>query len=379
MNSPDRDKEPFKVGVLSVVKHDYLPRAIAAHPRFELQFVADDETRPDWTHERNQLFANEFDIPYLRDVRQALHDYDLDAVAVSSEAERHCDLAVLAAEAGLHLVVDKPLSTTIEACDRLVDAVRDNDVRCLVWNRNYLPALIQAQQAVSSGKLGKLQAIHCDFYFSKDAGPPLGTRQEGDPPIDWLERQLEAHADGSDGGVGSNPMGELQVEGIYPLAYVGMLTGGAAVERVFAKATSHFHQAHADNEVDDLASVTMEIEGGIIGSLCIGRIGADAHPDIGEIKLRLVGSNGAAVISEARPEVSIHYKGQPRHEFRNRRIANDNDYLLAENFARAIDGEEEPVLDCLGARNLCAVVTAALESAKTGQAVKVRNRADVAG
>ena len=32
----------FRAGVLSVVKHDYLPRAVAAHPRFELLVVADD-------------------------------------------------------------------------------------------------------------------------------------------------------------------------------------------------------------------------------------------------------------------------------------------------------------------------------------------------
>ena len=122
-----------------------------------------------------------------------------------------------------------------------------------------------------------------------------------------------------------------------------------------------------------------EIEGGIIGSLCIGRIGADSHPDIGEIKLHLIGSDGAAVISEPRPEVSIHYKGQPTHEFRNRRIANENDYLLAENFALVIDGEEDPVLDCLQARNVCAVVIAALESANTGRAIEVMNRAGITG
>ena len=374
MNPTDRDKEPFRVGVLSVVKHDYHPRAIAAHPRFELRFVADEESRPDWTHERNALFAEEFGIPYLRAVKDALGTEKIDAVAVSPEAERHCELAIKAAERGLHVVVDKPLSTTIAACDSLVDAVRENGVQCLVWNRNYLPALIQAREAVRSGKVGRLKAIHCDFYFSKDAGPPLGTRKEGDPPIEWLERQLEAHADGSDGGVGASPMGELEVEGVYPLAYVDLLTEGAAVEKVFARTASHFHQAHADNEVDDLASVVMEIEGGIIGSLCIGRIGAESHPDIGEIKIRLVGTDGAAVISEARPEVSIHYKGQPDNDFRNRRIADRNNYLLAENFARAIDGEEEPVLGCLAARNICAVVTAALESAETGRSVEVDNR-----
>ena len=59
MIATDRSRAPFQVGVFSVVKHDYLPRAIAAHPRFELKCVADNDDRPDWTHERNQLFADE--------------------------------------------------------------------------------------------------------------------------------------------------------------------------------------------------------------------------------------------------------------------------------------------------------------------------------
>lgn len=37
MKTTDRTKLPFRVGVLSVVKHDYLPRAIAAHPPFEFK------------------------------------------------------------------------------------------------------------------------------------------------------------------------------------------------------------------------------------------------------------------------------------------------------------------------------------------------------
>jgi predicted dehydrogenase len=169
-------------------------------------------------------------------------------------------------------------------------------------------------------------------------------------------------------------MGELQVEGIYPLAYIRMLTGGARVGRVFARTTAHFHQAHADNGIDDLATVTLEMENGVIGSLCIGRIGAAAHPDIGEIKLHLIGEKGAMVISEARPEVAIHYRGQPPLEFKHRRIADENNYLLAENFARAIDGSERPVLDARDAREICAIVLAAIESGKSGAPVTVSHR-----
>jgi len=364
------ETKTFRAGVFSVVKHCYLPRAVSAHPRFELVVVTDDVDQPDWVHVRNQKFADEFGIPYVPDVAKAIAEYDFEIAAVSPEAERHCDLAVRAADAGLHVIADKPMSTRLSECDRLVEAVQRNDVKFLLWNRNYLPAVIQAKEAIASGAIGALQAIHVDFYFSKDAGPPKGSRAEGDPPIDWLERQMEAHSDGSDGGVGREAMGELQIEGIYPLGYVQLLTG-QNVQRVFARTATHFHQANVDNNVDDLATVSLELAGGIIGSLCIGRIGAASHPDIGEIKIHAIGSKGGLVITEARPEVSIYYRDQPPLEFKNERIANENDFLLMDDFARALDTGSKPILNAQAGRDIAATVFAAVESGKTGQLVEV--------
>ena len=372
MSSNDQQPQKLPVAVLSVVKHCYVPRGIFSHDRFRPAVVADDPQQPSWVHERNEKFAVEFDIPYVRDIASALADYGAKVAVVSSEAERHCDLSVRAADAGLHVVQDKPMSTRLSECDRLVDAVERNHVKFLMWNRNFLPAIQQADEAIRRGDIGRLQAIHVDFYFAKDAGPPLGSRGPNDPPLDWLGALKAAHATGADGGVGTSPMGELEVEGIYPLAYIHRLTR-ARVRRVFACTTSHFHQLHADNNVDDLATVTLEMEGGMAGSLCIGRIGNASHPDIGEIKLHVQGSDGAMVISEARPEVSVHYRGQPDVEFPHVRIANDNDWLLADDFARAIDADRDTALDARVSREICATVHAAIESGHTGLPVQVRD------
>ena len=360
----------YRCAALSAVKHDYLPRAVHAHPCFELAVVADDPGVPQWAHERNAQFAAEFGVPYVRDVASAIAEHGVQVAVVSSEAERHCDLSVRAAAAGLHVIQDKPMSTELAECDRLLAAVRAAGVCFLLWNRNRLPALIQAQEELRRGAIGELRAIHVDFYFAKDAGPPKGSRQPGYPPIDWLARQLEAHADGSDGGVGRTPMGELQIEGIYPLGYIHELTG-SRVRRVFARTAAHFHQANADNDVDDLATVTLEMENGMLGSLCIGRIGAASHPEIGEIKLHLVGSNGALVITEARPEVGIHYRGQPPAEYRNVRVADSNNFLLMENFKAAMETGAGTVLDAQAGRDITAAVAAAIESGRTGRAVDV--------
>ncbi len=361
----------FRCAVLSAVKHDYVARGVASHPQFELVVVADDPQVPEWAHERNQQFADSQSIPYVRDVERALREFDVDVAIVSSEAERHCDLSIRAAAVGKHVIQDKPLSTRRSEVDRLVAAVEQSGVKFLMWNRNFIPAVIHARDQIAAGAIGRPTAIHADFYFAKDAGPPKGSRLPGYPPLSWQTHQIASHIDGSDGGIGREPMGELAIEGIYPLGYLQMLTG-ARVQRVFARSTAHFHQVNADNGAEDLASVTLEMEGGLIGSLAIGRIGAASHPSGGEIKLHVLGSEGALVVNEAHPEVGIYYRGQPAKEARQRRVANENDFLLADNFARAIDTDGDTMMDARASLAIFATIEAALESCRTGLVVEVQ-------
>lgn len=361
----------LRCAVLSVAKHDYVARGIASHPRFELAVMADDPDVPDWAHERNQQFADANQIPYIRDVEYALREFDIQVAIVSPAAQRHCDLSIRAAKLGKHIVQDKPLAVERTAADALVWAVEQSGVKFLMWNRNFLPAVIHAREQVAAGMIGQPRAMHVDFYFAKDAGPPKGSRSAGEPPMNWLAHQIAAHVDGSDGGLGTDPMGELAIEGIYPLAYLRMLSC-APVRRVFARSTAHFHQLYADNDVEDLASVTLELADGVIASLAIGRIGVASHPSGGEIKLHLLGSQGGLVVHEGRPDVGIYYRGQPPKEPRQRRIANENDFLLAENFAQAIDNNGETILDVHASHAIFSTIEAALQSCRTGHAVEVR-------
>src|SRR5271169_6120002 len=97
----------FRCAVLSPLKHDYIARGMASHPRFELVVVADDPQVPAWAHERNRQLAAEWGVPYVRNVEQALREYDVDVAIVSPQGERHCDLSILAASAGKHVIQDK--------------------------------------------------------------------------------------------------------------------------------------------------------------------------------------------------------------------------------------------------------------------------------
>src|SRR5438874_377281 len=166
----------FRCAVLSVLKHDYVARGVASHPRFELAVVADDPQLPAWAHERNQQFADAHKIPYVRDVARALAEFDVQVAIVSPEAQRHCDLSIRAAAAGKHVIQDKPLSTCRSEVERLVAAIDQHGVKFLMWNRNFIPAVLHAREQIAAGAIGAVESIHVDFYFAKDAGPPKGTR-----------------------------------------------------------------------------------------------------------------------------------------------------------------------------------------------------------
>jgi predicted dehydrogenase len=360
----------FRAAVLSVVKHDYVARGMASHPRFELAVVADDPNMPDWVHERNQQFADANRIPYVRDVERALRDFSVDLAIVSSEAERHCDLTIRAARAGKHVVQDKPFATRRSDAERIVAEIERASVKFLMWNRNFLPAVLHAKEQIDAGAVGRVRAVHIDFYFAKDAGPPKGSRLPGYPSLDWHAHQIAAHIDGSDGGVGVAPIGELSNEGIYPLAYLRMLTS-ASVQRVFARSTAHFHQLYVDNGIEDLASMTLELSDDIVATVALGRIGAASHPSGGDMKIRIVGDAGALVIGESRPEVGVYYRNQPPKEARQRRVASDNDFLQADSIARAIDGVGTTILDARAGLAIFATIEAALEACRAGKPMHV--------
>jgi predicted dehydrogenase len=88
--------------------------------------------------------------------------------------------------------------------------------------------------------------------------------------------------------------------------------------------------------------------------------------------LHVLGTDGALVVGESRPEVGVYYRDQPAKEARQRRVAVDNDFLLADHLARAIDSGGETILDARAGRAIFATVEAALESSRTGQPVEVR-------
>ena len=76
----------------------------------------------------------------------------------------HAALAIKAAQAGAHVLVEKPVALSVEEADAMIDAARANGVRVMA-NHNWLfkPSVQRARELVESGEIGEV--VHVEAYY----------------------------------------------------------------------------------------------------------------------------------------------------------------------------------------------------------------------
>lgn len=104
------------------------------------------------------------------DLGALLAEQKPDAVHILTPPDSHADLAVQAMEAGAHVLVEKPMTVSVEAAERMVAAARERGVRLCV-NHNYLfkPSVSKARQLVASGEIGEVIYVNSYYGLSGEA------------------------------------------------------------------------------------------------------------------------------------------------------------------------------------------------------------------
>ncbi len=136
-------------GSLHAHVYHYLPQA-------ELVAVCDlDEARA-------REVAERYAAPQAyTDYRELLALPEIAAVSIATPDFAHREIAVAAAEAGLHILVEKPLATTVEDAEAIVQAADAAGVKLMVDFQNRVnPAFMAARVAVQNGELGALKYIY---------------------------------------------------------------------------------------------------------------------------------------------------------------------------------------------------------------------------
>jgi predicted dehydrogenase len=149
-------------GLLSTARiNDALISPIQASPRSELYAVGSRDQA------RAQAYAQEKGISRAYGSYEAmLADPAVDAVYISLPNSMHCEWTIKAAEAGKHILCEKPMAVTLDEFDSMAAAAANNNV-ILFEAFMYLhhPQTLRAQHLIREGRLGQLQTIQSWFHF----------------------------------------------------------------------------------------------------------------------------------------------------------------------------------------------------------------------
>jgi len=109
--------------------------------------------------------------PAHTDLTELLSDPLLDAVIIATPDRLHSIQVLAAARARKHILLEKPMATSVSECDAMIDACRTNDVTLamayhLRWHRGHR----MIRQQVGSGSLGALRHIRVHWTFQAPDG-----------------------------------------------------------------------------------------------------------------------------------------------------------------------------------------------------------------
>jgi predicted dehydrogenase len=210
--------------------------------------------------------AAQLDATAYRDYRDLLADDAVDAVDICLPHHLHANAIVAAAEAGKHVLCEKPLCLTTAEADRIRRAVDAAGVTLMCAHNNlYLPAVAQARELLDAGALGRVYELRTTDCFRSDFRP------------DTMGWRADRRTSGG---------GELIDTGYHP-TYLLLYLASDAPTDVTAMLSTH-RLSFMDGE--DSARVLVRFAGGALGELVTSW--AYSPPPYAE-KFSVVGERGS--------------------------------------------------------------------------------------
>jgi len=140
----------------------------------------------DTDEESAKYVAKKFNIPEVyTDYRNLLNNKNIDLVSICTPHHLHKQMAVDCAQAGKHILIEKPMAVTVQDADKIKEAIKGNDVKlCVVQNYRLFPSVQETKNIIENGRIGEIISMHAHMLDS----PPLGAGSS-----DWrISRQESA-------------------------------------------------------------------------------------------------------------------------------------------------------------------------------------------
>ncbi|CAG7618864.1 Gfo/Idh/MocA family protein [Paenibacillus allorhizosphaerae] len=321
-------------------------KAITPNPRAELVAVCDVDK------DKAQKLADTYDIPAVyQDFEEMLKRDDIDVVNICLPSGMHADFTVAAAQAGKHVLCEKPLDITKEKMDLMIGETRKRNVKLgVIYQRRTFPAAIATRKAIQEGKLGTmvLGDAYLKYYRSPEYYKSAGWRGT------WA----------LDGG------GALMNQGVHGIDLIQWMMGD--IHSVFA----HSKALVRDIEVEDTAVAVVKYKNGAFGVI---QGTTSVYPGQ-ETRFEVHGERGSIIFGDSgfkqwkmldSDETAPQVEGTASASSDPRNISSNGHFILVDDMIQAIMDDRDPMVTGEEARKAVSVILAIYESAREGKEIVI--------
>jgi predicted dehydrogenase len=314
--------------------------------------------------------AHEHGIPHafgsVTALLAAAHDTELsrlDVVSVCTPHPTHEAIVTQVAEAGIHVLCEKPLAISVESSQRMVDVCRRHDVKLgVLFQRRFWSAAQRMKALVGDGTISQPILGHVSVLLHRDPSYYSDTPWRGS----WE----------TDGG------GVLMTQGIHYIDILLWLMG--EVVEVHGYTNTFVHQEHMETE--DSATATLKFASGALATI---QASTAVTPGLG-VQIRITGTSGASMQLTEFPEgtegrIDLFGTNQnleteqtwPPDAELNTPLPEINAALIPfhkvqiADFVNAVMTDTEPAVTGEEATKALRVLLAIYESSETGKPVKL--------
>jgi len=307
----------------------------------------------DLREERGRPLAEELGAAYAADYREVVRRPDVQVVSICLPTALHLEVARAAAEAGKHVVVEKPIELNLDRALELIAACRRHGVKlAAVFNRRFVFGTRRAKQAVERGELGRV--LVADMVFKS-----------------W--RPLHYYTDSGWRGTWRLEGGAALInQGVHGVDLITWMAGPIRRVQGYARHLRH------PIEADDTTIAVCEYESGALG--VIEQTTSVRPRQLDRIELH--GEHGTILLEDYRIrewQVEGVDAGEPTPAELSLPGAEGGTavghFLQIQDMVDAVREGREPLIRGEDALHSLAVIQAIYEAERTGRAVEVRQLA----
>jgi len=338
-----------RVGVIgcgAIAEYVHLP-AYKENPMARLIAVCD------INKERAKKVAEAFEAEsWYIDYKELLKRDDIDAVSICTPNHLHCEQAVAAAEAGKHILLEKPMALTLRECDEIINACKKSGVKLMIGtNSKFDPVYQRVKTLIDQALIGKILIIKHHMAHS-------GPYKIWPAASDWFFDKDK---------VGGGCLMDLGSHAFDLLRWLaGDVTSVMAIGGAFIK---------KDKKMEDNALVLLTFKEGMLGEADFSWTYKGGY----EVTTEIIGTEGAIFVETPRSPITMYSEKIPSEVLKeskiNVRVPMSLSEMMAstkrkiDHFIECIAEDKEPIVTGEDGRAAVEIILAAYESMKTGKRI----------